>query len=251
MIGIMNQAFTVHETSANLIYAFFSLSLHFFKPKHKHHYLYFEEESWQRGCPRQQALDRGVNFTTPTPGICGAQSGDVDRLRNYKTWKKKNEGWCLLSAGILTSPCLRCVSVHCSIRGNVSFLVYFPQTSVFGYAAGLSLDSENLPVSHPWRMLSNVCQMAKHMWDSLLPGEARKVHTSWDTSGHHYYSCSYNIYPLSFFPLKLNLNSPSPTWLNSLQRRMEPKDNEFYTNRNKSLKINEPENARRRDHRSY
>lgn len=45
MIGIMNQAFTVHETSANLIYAFFSVSLHFFKPKHKHHYLYFEEES--------------------------------------------------------------------------------------------------------------------------------------------------------------------------------------------------------------
>lgn len=62
----------------------------------------------------------------------------------------------------------------------------------------------------------------------------KKVHTSWNTtSGHHYYPCSYNISPLSFFPQKLNPISPSSAWLNSLQRRMETKDNEFYTNRNK------------------
>lgn len=143
-------------------------------------------------------------------------------------------------------------SVHCSIRGNVSFLVCFPQTNIFGYASGSPLDSENLPVPHPWRMLSNVCQMAKHMWDSLLSGEAKKkVHTSWNTSEHHYYPCSYNISPLSFFPQKLNPISPSPAWLNSLQRRMETKDNEFYTNRNKNLKINKLQNFRRLDHRSY
>lgn len=105
----MSQTFTVHRHHQT-IHAFFSLSLHFFKPKHKYHYLYFEEESWQCGCQRHQALDRGTNFTTPTPANCGAQPGDVDRLRNYKTWKKKNVGWCLLSAGILTSPGLRCVS---------------------------------------------------------------------------------------------------------------------------------------------
>lgn len=128
-----------------------------------------------------------------------------------------------------------------------AFWVCFPQTNIFG----LSLDSENLPVSHPWRMLSNVCQMAKHMWDSLLSGEAKNVHTSWDTSGHHYYSCSYNISPLSFFPQKLNPISPSPAWLNSLQRRMETRDNEFFTNRNKTLNLNELQNFRRLDHRSY